>query len=500
MSNRPRVLMIGVDAGDVEFIEASLASLPNLRRVLETGARFDLDSTADVLTGSVWPTFYTGTLPGEHGVYHPIQWDPAAMRPRRVREDWLYCEPFWHDLERRGETVVAFDVPFTFPSRLERGIEVNNWGTHEHLGKYSSNRPEIGRELRRRFGSHPMGHDAPVPRSPRYTESVPKRFADGARTKGRIARWLMQAADWNLFLVVFGETHRGGHLLWPEPGYEPFAAGKGAMLEVYRGVDDALGHVLAGVDESTTTVVVFSLHGMENNRSQGHFVRPVMDRVNATLGNGHGVRATAGSGAPPSGLVRMLRLAVPGRLQHAIARAAPIELLDWVSNREVAGGMDWGRTPGFALRPDLHGYLRLNLAGREAAGILEPGSERHVTYVDRVRRAFASLVVDGTEERIVRDVLSIGDVFPGARSRMLPDLVVRWEKLPQATRIRSDEHGTFSARPDTGRCGEHRARGFATLLGPRRGEGLPPLSHGKDFPRFIRALLGHEPAGGDRPD
>jgi Type I phosphodiesterase / nucleotide pyrophosphatase len=72
--------MIGVDAGDVEYIEASAGSLPNLQRVLGSGARFNLDSTADVLTGSVWPTFYTGTIPGDHGVYHPIQWDPAAMR------------------------------------------------------------------------------------------------------------------------------------------------------------------------------------------------------------------------------------------------------------------------------------------------------------------------------------------------------------------------------------------------------------------------------------
>lgn len=487
MSKRPRVLMIGVDAGDIEFIDASAGSLPNLRRVLETGERFELDSTADVLTGSVWPTFYTGTLPGAHGVYHPIQWDPAAMRPRRVSEDWLNCEPFWSDLERQGETVVAFDVPFTFPSRLERGLEVNNWGTHEHLGAFFCNRPEVGRELRRRFGKSPMGHDTPVPRSRGYTESVPKSLAEAARTKGRIARWLMQTTDWNLFLVVFGETHRGGHLLWPKPGYEPFAAGGGALLEVYRAVDDAVGHVLDGVDESTTTAVVFSLHGMENNRSQGHFVRPVMDRITAALGNGDTART---SGAGRAGLIRMLRLAVPGRLQHAIARAAPIELLDWVSNREVAGGMDWSRTPGFTLRPDLHGYLRLNLVGREAAGFLEPGSPLHETYLERIRRGFLSLVDEGTHERIVRDVLSIGDVFPGSRSRMLPDLVVRWRELPQSTQIRSEEYGAFSAVPDTGRCGEHRARGFAALFGRRRGEAPPPLSHGKDFPRFVRALLG----------
>ena len=497
MTRSSRVLMIGVDAADIEFIEAAAGALPTLRRALDSGRRFDLDSTADVLTGSVWPTFYTGTMPGDHGVYHPIQWDPAAMRARRVSEEWLYCEPFWCDLERRGETVVAFDVPFAFPSRLRRGIEVNNWGTHEHLGSFACNRPEIGRELRRRFGAHPMGHDTPVPRSRRHTETVPGRLANGARTKGEIARWLMQATDWSLFLVVFGETHRGGHLLFPEPGYEPFAAGRDALMQVYRAVDEAVGHLLESAGEGTTCVV-FSLHGMETNRSQGHFVRPVMDRVNASPDPG--ATSSGGSDAPAGrgGLVRMLRLAVPGRLQHAIARRAPIQLLDWVSNRDVTGGMDWRKTPGFALRPDLHGYVRLNLAGRESAGMLEPGGEGHRNYVDRVRRAFLSLRAETSNQPIVRDVLSIADVLPGVRSSLLPDLVVRWEKLPQATNVRSGPYGAFSAEPDTGRCGEHRARGFASLTGPRHGESgesLPPLAHGRDFPAFVRALLGHHAAG-----
>ena len=485
-----RVLLIGVDAGDIEYIEAAGEALPNLRRALASGRRFDVESTADVLTGSVWPTFYTGTLPGEHGVYHPIQWDPGAMRARRVSEDWLYREPFWHELEREGETVVALDVPFTFASRLERGIEVNSWGTHERLGPFSCNRPEVGRELRSRFGAHPMGHDTPVPRSRKHSEEAARRLAAGARTKSRIARWLLDSIDWSLFLVVFGETHRGGHVLWPEPGYGEFAPPANAMADVYRAVDAAVGEVVAGAPPDAT-VVVFSLHGMETNRSQGHFVRPVTDRVNESLDGSGPVRSDE---APRGGLVRMLRLAVPGKLQHAIARAAPIQLLDWVSDREVTGGVDWEKTPGFALRPDLHGYLRLNLAGRERAGVLEPGSERHRSYVETLEAAFRSLTTGEDRRPIVRDVLRIADVFPGARSALLPDLVVRWEKLPQSTRVQSEAYGTFSAEPDTGRCGEHRSRGFATLLGPRKDDGLPPLSHGRDFPRFVRALLRRTPA------
>jgi predicted AlkP superfamily phosphohydrolase/phosphomutase len=296
----------------------------------------------------------------------------------------------------------------------------------------------------------------------------------------------MAKVDWTFCLVVFGEAHRGGHLLWPEPGYEPFRTDERALREVYQAVDEGVGHVLEGVDAVTTTILVFSLHGMERNRSQGHFVRPVMDRINAAFeGSASGGGAARGRG----GLVRSLRAAVPAPVQHAIGRVAPIRLLDWVSDRDVTGGTDWSRTPGFALRPDLHGYVRLNLVGRESAGALEPGSERHRLYVERLTRELESLTVGGTGERIVRDVLSGPGTFPGARSHLLPDLIVRWEALPQATKIESPSFGAFSGAPDNGRCGEHRARGFAALAGPRANDALPPLAHGRDFPAFVRALL-----------
>src|SRR5882724_9088759 len=115
---RGPVAMIGVDAADLDFIHGNLSSLPNLRRALETGIARKLQSTAGALTGSVWPTFYAERPPGEHGIYHHLQWDSAQMQLRRVSEDWLYCEPFWYELEERGLRIIAVDVPMTFQSRL----------------------------------------------------------------------------------------------------------------------------------------------------------------------------------------------------------------------------------------------------------------------------------------------------------------------------------------------------------------------------------------------
>ena len=94
--------MVAVDAGELSFIRAWLHDLPNFRRLLQEGVLFPLRSSAEHIAASVWPTMYTGKSAGEHGISQHIQWDPSAMRMRRIASDWTYCEPFWYDIARAG--------------------------------------------------------------------------------------------------------------------------------------------------------------------------------------------------------------------------------------------------------------------------------------------------------------------------------------------------------------------------------------------------------------
>ena len=198
----------------LDFIRAHLSSLPTLKRALETGITRPLHSTAAALTGSVWPTFYAERPPGDHGIYHHLQWDASRMQLRRVTEDWLYCEPFWHELERLGSHVIAIDVPMTFRPRLKRGVEVITWGSHDELTPFATHPAELGRSILARFGSHPMGHEIPVRHSHGELEKIRRNLITGARLKADLGEWLA-ARPWDFFLIVFGECHRGGHILWP---------------------------------------------------------------------------------------------------------------------------------------------------------------------------------------------------------------------------------------------------------------------------------------------
>ena len=372
-----KVALVGIDAGDIGLIRSWLSELPHLRALFEQGRLVDLPPASNCFISAAWPTFSTGKPPGEHGLYYPMQWDPEGMTLRRVDSTWLSWEPFWYELAREGKRVTVLDAPFSLPSQLDGGIEVLNWGAQERLGDFESNRPELEREIKRRFGLHPMGQDVPVEEPPERHEQLRKDLIAGARIKGELSRWLMERTEWDLFLTVFAECHRGGHVLWPAPGRGEEDEAMRPLLDVYRAVDDAVGHVREGLDAERTTLVVFSVHGMRANDTQEHFVPPVMERINALY------RGESGPAEPPptSGFnpMRALRAAVPAGLQKTLAKNLPDAVRDWVVRRSYCGGLDWEKTPGFALLSSGEGYLRYNLAGRgirRLARAQQPGIRR----------------------------------------------------------------------------------------------------------------------------
>ena len=84
-----RVLVIGLDMGDLALIEKwSLEGfLPTFRSLLAEGMWGELKTTADALHTSSWPTIFTGTLPGKHGVYYPYQPRPGQQQPSILSRD-----------------------------------------------------------------------------------------------------------------------------------------------------------------------------------------------------------------------------------------------------------------------------------------------------------------------------------------------------------------------------------------------------------------------------
>lgn len=63
-----KLLLIGIDAGDIGVIRANPSRLPRLNGWIGARGVRPLTSPADMLTSAIWPTFATGQPPGAHGV------------------------------------------------------------------------------------------------------------------------------------------------------------------------------------------------------------------------------------------------------------------------------------------------------------------------------------------------------------------------------------------------------------------------------------------------
>ncbi len=489
-ARQPRLLALGLDGAEYDFIRTRADALPALAGLLERGDLHRIEAPK-ALSGAVWPTFYNGAHPGVHGVYQHLVWDAERMGLRRIGPDWCYYQPFWKDLEADGHRVVVLDVPYSFPTALEQGVVITDWGTHGQTWPLAASRPDVAKLLRR-FGPSPIGRETPIQKTDVQLAGIRRTLEKGAARKGDLICELMKDLDWDVFVAVFGETHRAGHLFFSErddPGVPPDGAPT-QMLEVYRAVDRAIARVLeeAGPD---TAVLLFSVHGMMQNPAQEHVVAPLMSRLNARFVEEH-----LGLAPPPpqsgGGIVGALRRTVPSRLQYTIGALAPDAVRQWVVERQVIGGLDWSRTPGFALRTDIRTELRLNLKGREASGILERGSDLHHRYVEVMREVFTNLHDADSGAALVDEVVDIPGEFEGPRSDYLPDFAVTWREEPAAARVTTPLLGTVRVDRPGVRGGDHTDFGFCALA-PHEGmatDGLPEPKSIPDLATLIRASAG----------
>jgi predicted AlkP superfamily phosphohydrolase/phosphomutase len=159
-----------------------------------------------------------------------------------------------------------------------------------------------------------------------------------------------------------------------------------------------------------------------------------------------------------------LRAALPTGLRASVARMLPDGVALELTARLDLRGVDWSETRAFAVPNDHHGFIRLNLAGREREGIVGPGEvDELVAEIAAGLSTFRD--PDGTAS--VAAVERTADVIePGDRSGQLPDLVVRFAEAPAnlLDRVVSPRFGEVVRQgAGSGREGNHTDEAWALI-------------------------------------
>jgi predicted AlkP superfamily phosphohydrolase/phosphomutase len=476
-----KLLVIGIDAASPALLDAWTAdgTLPNLAALVARGLVGRTRGIDGFFVGSTWPSMYTGTNPARHGFHYQVQLVSGSYRLEdRARGEFVERDSFWRVLSRAGKRVAVLDVPLTKLETELNGVQVVEWGGHDAFFGYATMPPALALDIEQRFGRHPASASCDANgRGAREYLALTASLEEGVARKAEWTVELLARGGWDLFMTVFTESHCAGHQCWHlhdpgHPSHDPAVATitGDALRSVYRSIDVAIGRLVDSAGEAQ--IVVFAAHGMDTRYGSHFLLRELLCALGVT--------------APP-------RVALGTRLRDAVAglwRALPqavrsklSPLRDRVSPNEDARaqgpaiGVDLDRSRCFPLANGLAvSGVRLNLAGREPRGVLDPAdAERFCAKLETDLLAIVDCI---TGERLVRRVIRTREVYSGERIDALPDILIEWsDAIAHGTtalsdgaaahvRAQSPRIGVIEGKNDYGRSGEHRSGGWFLAAGP----------------------------------
>jgi predicted AlkP superfamily phosphohydrolase/phosphomutase len=480
----PRVLLIGLDAGDRELIEQweQEGLLPTISKMKSAGTWARLQTTAEIVHVSAWPSTFTGTTPDKHGLYHAYVMQPGQQTPTRPRPDLCPVPFLWKVLDEHGKRCIVIDAFLTCPLQTFSGVQIVDWGSWTWFWQQTILPAALGKQIAARFGSYPAEDHSKVGMTP---PPDPKGFHDrllaAVNKKTEVAKWLMTTQDWDFFLVVFGESHPAGHYFWhfhdtdyvahPSTSTEQMRT---ALRDVYIALDGAIGELLKIADHNTMVCLV-SGDGMGPNYSGSHILGPLLERMHL-LNESSNEAATNGPPAAPArarrDLLAMLRGLIPKPVRAAISRRLlPRSVNEKLSMRWKTAGIAWDRTRAFPIENANEGYIRVNLRGREPQGTVQPGNDYHVlcnTLVETAR----TMVNPANGRPAAHAVHKTDELYDGPCRDHMPDVIINWDPAAQVTTQLSTsnwgelktENAGYAVTPYY--TGNHRPNAFAVLVGP----------------------------------
>jgi predicted AlkP superfamily phosphohydrolase/phosphomutase len=379
------------------------------------------------------------------------------------------------------------DAFLTCPLQGFRGSQIVDWGSWSHFWETTIVPSTLRRELEKKFGRYPAEDHSKVGMAPLSDfQGFHRRLLAGVAKKTEVVKWLMNKEDWELFLVVFGESHPAGHYFWHfhDPAYlthPPEGSGslRHALREVYVALDRALGEILQSI-ENTTTVFLISGDGIGPNYSGSHILDDLLSRMG--LFNSHNLDDNGNSGTKSASakqsswtktdLLSAGRNMIPQRVRIAVTQTLlPRSIQERLSLRWKTSGISWTQTRAFLIENANEGYIRINLKGREPEGTVEPGKE-YEQLCEEIYGVAKTMTNPANGALAAHAVYKVDNIYRGPCRSHMPDIIINWNDAAKiTTELLTEKYGL--ARSKAPGCalppyytGNHRPNAFMVSRGP----------------------------------
>jgi predicted AlkP superfamily phosphohydrolase/phosphomutase len=459
-----RLLILAADALDKDLVLrwSDDGTLPTFRRLLAQAAWGITESPPGLFVGAVWPSFWTATSPARHARYCYEQLTPGSYEKVRIHPTDTQAPAFWDALSHAGKRIAVIDVPKSFISSDLNGIQVVDWGTHDPDFEGPLTRPEpLANEIVARYGRDTVGNCNRFGKSGEYAE-LRELLIDRIQRKTRMIEDVMDRESWDCVVAAFSESHCVGHQCWHvhDTAHIRHDAAVAARIgnpirDVYVEIDRAIGRLIEHVGPSTDVIVLGS-HGMRSHYDATFLLDDMLRRIERP-------RAAASPASIPARVTTgSFAQRVWRRMPAGMRRA--LTPLKEAAKTSAGEGSTASRRFFTVPNNDAYGAIRVNVAGREPNGRVQPAEMDAVCA--QLERDLLAFVNVATSEPLVRRILRTQDLYRGPAMSHLPDLMVEWNRDAPVSRVFSEKTGEIVGEYKKTRTGDHSSQGIFFALGP----------------------------------
>lgn len=412
--NARRLMILGLDGACWPVLDAMVARgcMPALEELSAGGTRGRLRSIVPCNSAAAWASFATGKNPARHGVFEFRHSSTAADQRRRVvTAASMRAEALWDVLNRKGYRTAVLNVPaITYPVSELDGFMVSGMLTPRLDEGFAFPARVRERILERTGGNYAI--DVPWRLFKNRPAALMKHLNEVTAQRIEILSGLLEEEEWDVACVVLESPDRLQHCMWRymdprHPRYSADAASAYLPLveEHFRQIDVAIARLRSTLSPGAG-LVLMSDHGFRSSEWQILLNRWLEEQ---------GYLKTARQGRLRSKLLgwdHPLFL----RLRRKVSRLVSDELRTRVARRPA---IDWTRTLAYCPW-DHQQAIRLNLAGREPGGVVDP-REREGMLRDLTSRLHAWRN-PRTGEKVVDEVIPGSELY-GVEDDAIPDLV-----------------------------------------------------------------------------
>ena len=479
MSDGP-VLLFGLDGAGWPVLRPLIESgrLPFITNLMENGFSSDLRAPWPWATFPSWTSIMTGTSPGVHGMLDFSILDHERMKIDFIDSSYRQAPALWEMVTSKGGRCVVLGVPGTYPPDTSAELMISGFDTPVTTSiEPSFIWPESYRKrIIQEVGLFPLTPVQELRITPGWHRKARNALLRSIEDKSHVASFVLKDLKPDLFIMVFGETDTVCHHFWQyhdvnSPRYDETSPEilKSAIGDVYSAVDKAISRITQTA-ESPRMILLVSDHGFGGVGNR-------VVRINRFLAEQDLLAFT----------MPRFRFPIPGTFALSAFSRLPRGIQQWVFRHGARGiipeietrrrftGIRWKNTRAYSEELNYAPSVRINLAGREACGTVEPSS--YESLRQEIKESLESWRDDETGERVVNRVYRREELLYGPEMHHAPDLLLELELpggfsyvvLPSRGSVGPSVHDLppGAGAKLTGMHGSHRRDGILIATGDR---------------------------------